>query len=209
MSQEPLPGGSGDGASLWPRVAANLGGQLHGRPLLFAQLAVESTTIADWTSAGPLRDSLNAELQALARSGLAVDAVLWQQGEADALAQTTAEGYGQRLVELRRSLAAQGVRAPFVAALSTYCPGSDGGAIRAAIRQAALNGTGLVVGPDTDLLRGAMRSGDCHFSETGLGAAAEEWAATLRALKSRYCGAAGVSLAKLCGLASQDDSVSP
>lgn len=198
-SHDPLPGGSGDGASLWPRVAANLGGRLHGRPLLFAQLAVESTTIADWTAAGPLRDTLGAELHALARSGLAVDAVLWQQGEADALAHTATQAYGKRLAELRRSLAALGVHAPFVAALSTYCPGSDGSAVRAAIRRAALSGDGLIVGPDTDQLQGAMRSGGCHFSEKGLDTAADEWAATLRALEPRDCGAAGFSLAKICG----------
>jgi hypothetical protein len=182
-SLEPMPGGSGDGASLWPRVAANLGGKLHGRPLLFAQLAVESTTIADWTSAGPLRDTLGAELQALARAGVAVDAVLWQQGEADALAHTSTQAYHQGLAELRRTLAAHGVQAPVVAALSTWCPGSDGRAVRAAIRDAARSGSGLIAGPDTDALQGAMRSGGCHFSEAGLDAAAAEWTATLRTLK--------------------------
>lgn len=182
-AHEPLPGGSGEGASLWPRVAADLGGQIQGRPLLFVQLAVASTTIADWTAAGPLRDSLDAELQGLARSGFAVDAVLWQQGEADALAHTTTLAYLHGLGELLRLLAARGVDAPVVVALSTYCPGGDGSQVRAAIRQFSRGAKDFVVGPDTDALRGAMRSGGCHFSEAGLGAAAAEWAATLRTLK--------------------------
>lgn len=182
-SHEPLPGGSGEGASVWPRVAAQLGGELHGRPLLFVLFAVESTTIADWTSVGPLSDTLGAELRTLARSGLAVDAVLWQQGEADALAHTSAETYRQGLTKLRHSLAAQGVHAPLVAALSTYCPGSDGNAVRAAIVQAARGDSAVVVGPDTDPLQGALRSGGCHFSAAGLRAAAAKWAAVLRALK--------------------------
>lgn len=182
-AKDPLPGGSGEGASLWPLVAANLGGQLHGRPLLFAHLAIESTTIADWTRAGPLRDALRAELAALARTGLAVDLVLWQQGEADAKAHTSTQAYRQGLAELRRSLDAGGIRAPVVAALSTYCPGSDGSKVRAAIRQFARSGKGFIVGPDTDALQGAMRSGDCHFSAAGLRAAAAQWTTTLSALK--------------------------
>ena len=182
-AQDPLPGGSGEGASLWPLVAANLGGQLHARPLLFAQLAVESTTIADWTRAGPLRDALRAEMAALARAGLAVDLVLWQQGEADAKAHTSTQAYQQGLAELRRSLDAGGVRAPVVAALSTWCPGSNGSQVRAAIRQFANSGKAFIVGPDTDALQGAMRSGGCHFSAAGLSAAAAQWTATLGALK--------------------------
>lgn len=182
-SREPLPGGSGEGASLWPRVAANLGGRLHGRPLLFVQLTVESTTIADWTETGALRDRLDADLQDLTRSGFLVDAVLWQQGEADALAHTTTAAYLHGLGELRRLLVARGVDAPVVAARSTYCPGSDGSQVREAIRQFARSVKHFMVGPDTDALRGAMRSGGCHFSEAGLGAAAAEWTATLRMLK--------------------------
>lgn len=183
MARDPLPGGSGEGASLWPLVAANLGGQLHGRPLLFAQLAVESTTIADWTRAGPLRDALRAEMAALARARLAVDLVLWQQGEADAKSHTSTQAYRQGLAELRRALDAGGVRAPVVAALSTWCPGSDGGQVRAAIRQFADGGAAFIVGPDTDALQGAMRSGGCHFSTDGLRAAAAQWSVTLSALK--------------------------
>lgn len=176
LAREPLPGGSGEGASLWPLVAANFGGQLNGRSLLFAQLAVESTTIADWTRSGPLRDALHAEIVALARAGLAVDLVLWQQGEADAKAHTGTEAYRQGLAELRRWLDAGGVRAPVVVALSTWCPGSDGSQVRDSIRQFAHSGKHFMVGPDTDALQGAMRSGGCHFSAAGLEAAAADWA---------------------------------
>lgn len=183
LARDPLPGGSGEGASLWPLVAANLGGQLHGRPLLFAQLAVESTTIADWTRRGPLRDALRAEMAALARAGLVADLVLWQQGEADANAHTGTEAYRHGLAELRQSLDAGGVRAQMVAALSTWCPGNDGSLVRDAIRQFAHSGKDFMVGPDTDALQGAMRSGGCHFSATGLEAAAAEWATSLRTLK--------------------------
>lgn len=183
LARDPLPGGSGGGASLWPLVAASLGGQLHGRPLLFAQLAVESTTIADWTRRGPLRDALRAEMAALARAGLTADLVLWQQGEADAKAHTGTEAYRHGLAKLRQSLDAGGVRAPMVAALSTWCPGNDGSLVRDAIRQFAHSGKDFMVGPDTDALQGVMRSGGCHFSATGLEAAAADWAISLRTLK--------------------------
>lgn len=180
--RDPLPGGSGEGASLWPLVAVELGGQLRGRPLLFAQLAVENTTIDDWTRPGPLHQALRAELASLAQAGLAVDLVLWQQGEADAKAHTSTQAYRKGLAELWSSLDAGGLQVPVVAALSTYCPGSDGSMVRAAIRQFARSGRDFIIGPDTDALQGAMRSG-CHFSEAGLHAAAADWALSLRALK--------------------------
>jgi hypothetical protein len=175
--REPLAGGSGEGASLWPRVASSLG-----RPVVFAVAAVESTTIADWTKTGPLRRHLQSELQALGRSGPKVDLVLWQQGEADAKAGTTEAAYRKGLDALLALLDENGVHAPLVAALSTYCPGSDGRQVRQAIRRFAGEHGRLVEGPDTDLLQGAMRSGGCHFSEAGLQAAASAWAKTLRAL---------------------------
>lgn len=157
-----------------------LEGQLRGRALIVTQLAVESTTIADWTEAGPLRDYLRAELQGLARNGLSVDVTLWQQGEADARAQTSAAAYRKGLDQMLRWLEANGVHAPFIAALSTYCPGSDGRKVREAIHQFASSHNNVALGPDTDALQGNMRSGGCHFSAAGLSAAATGWAATLR-----------------------------
>lgn len=176
---DPLPGATGQGASLWPRVAAALDGRLRGRPLVFSIVAVDSTTIADWNTSGPLRSLLEQQLQGLSRAGFKADLVLWQQGEADARAGTSSDAYRAGLSELHGQLRAFGVTAPMVLALSTYCPRSDGGAVRQALRDYAHSAADVLPGPDTDVLQGAMRSGGCHFSAAGLDAAARLWADAL------------------------------
>ncbi|MGZ8288019.1 MAG: hypothetical protein ACXW2U_06710 [Telluria sp.] len=181
LSSAPLPGATGDGDSIWPHMADELGYQVGGRPLAFAVLAVENTTIADWTGEGPVRRRLVRELAALRKSALSVDLVLWQQGEADARDGTSRTKYTAGLLELEQILAGQGVRAPLLVAQSTYCPGSYGAAVRGGVRDAAAKSSRILVGPDTDELTGAMRLG-CHFSGPGLDLAARQWATAVRAL---------------------------
>lgn len=181
LSAAPLPGATGEGDSIWPRMAAELRHQLDGRPLAFAVLAVENTAIADWTGDGALRRRLEHDLAGLKGAGMAVDLVLWQQGEADARDGTSRAQYTAGMLALRRILDRQGVAAPLLAARSTYCPGSYGGAVRAGLQDAAAASPGILVGPDTDQLTGELRVG-CHFSSAGLDAAARQWAGAVRAL---------------------------
>lgn len=175
-SGDPLPGTTGDGGSTWARLPP----LADGRPLLLSVIGVDSTRIADWTGEGALRLHVQSRLRALAAAGMQPQLVLWQQGEADARDGTAQQDYAARLAGLRSLLAAQGVKAPLVAALSTYCPGKDGAAVRAAVKAEAAQG-GLLLGPDTDQLQGDLRIG-CHFSGRGLDAAAALWGARLQEL---------------------------
>lgn len=179
-AQAPLPGATGQGDSLWPWLNQALGGELAGRPLLFALLAVESTRLADWTEAGPLHSQWQQLLQQLQASQLKVDLVLWQQGEADSRARTTPDAYRQGLRKLQAQLRATGVAAPIMLARSSYCPPAQHQAIHAVQTEFALQAAGFLAGPDTDALQGPARSGGCHFSRTGLQAAAASWVAPLR-----------------------------
>ncbi|MEO7493615.1 MAG: sialate O-acetylesterase [Massilia sp.] len=168
-SADPLPGATGDDASIWSRLPA-----IAGRPILLVPIAVESTAIAQWTTPGPLRAYVDARLKQLGEGPFKVDLVLWQQGEADAKAHTAQTDYVAGLAGLRVMLDAHQIRAPLLAARSTYCPGSDGKAVRAAVGAGA-GIARIAEGPDMDGLQGVMRSGGCHFSARGLAAAAALW----------------------------------
>lgn len=175
-SAAPLPGATGAQGSLWPELVTLVERDVAPRRVALALLAVDSTTIDDWAEATPLRERLMAELAAMQRAGLAVSAVLWQQGEADARAGTSTAAYEAGLAALIRTLRAGHVSAPVLLARSTRCLDADGTAVRAAIARVAAREPGVAEGPDTDLLSGPLRADGCHWSSAGATAAARLWA---------------------------------
>lgn len=183
LAQDPLPGGTGQGGSVWRHLSALLQ-QRDARPVLFSILAVDGSSIGQWTDAnGPIAQRLEVQLAQLRAMGLQPDAVLWQQGEADARDARTASAYRAQLGRLDALLRGLGVDAPVFLALSTVCRSPPYAPVREAIAQATAVTSPpgrLLPGPDTDLLAGAgERSDGCHFSATGAQAAAQAWAEVL------------------------------
>lgn len=182
QAAEPLPGGTGQHRSIWAQLQAELARAGATRELALSLLAVDSTTVDDWTRDGsPLRARLDQQLLAL--RGVPIDFVLWQQGEADARAGTTAAGYESAFGKLLQHLRVRGVAAPVVVARSTRCRSGTGAeSVRQALANVAQRHAGVVLGPDTDTLAGPLREQDCHFSRAGLRAAAAMWAQSLAPL---------------------------
>lgn len=181
QAQDPLPGATGQGGSIWPRLVALLQRDLRDRPIVVAVLALDASTIEEWTRAtSPLRSRLASQLASMKQLGMPPDAVLWQQGEADARGGTTAGQYADRLDLLADVLAQGGITAPVYLAKSTVCRSPPSEPIRGAIdARVALKGRWMS-GPDTDALDNAsLRHDGCHFSASGLDAAAKLWAAAL------------------------------
>lgn len=170
----PAPGATGEGGNLWSILGPDLT-RIAGREVVFSILAVESTRIRDWTANGRLLDRLVFTLADQRQHGFVPDLVLWQQGEADARTYTTHSKYLERLNALVAILRNGDASAPLVAALSTRCRNNGSEAIRRAIGGAALTDASIFVGPDTDALADLTRRDGCHFSATGLHAAANLW----------------------------------
>lgn len=178
LSADPLPGSTGRGGS----IASLLPGQLAGlgldRPVLIQLLAVDATTVDDWVrDDSPLRQHLLATLAANFAAGLPPDRVLWQQGEADALAHTPPAVYTARLLALADLLTNAGVRAPLVVALSTVCRTPPASAQRSAVGTLIAAHPGFLAGPDTDSI--GERHDGCHLNATGRALAAAAWARAL------------------------------
>lgn len=180
---DPLPGGTGTGGSIWQRLPALLSAPQGARPVVLSVLsvlAVDATSIADWTAAqSPLRERLAAHVAAMRRLDLAPALVLWQHGEADARGGTSAADYAAGLGRLAAALSEAGANAPIVLARSTICQSAPNGAIRSAIAASVANDRRFRLGPDTDTLSSdAFRTG-CHLTADGLDSAAKMWAATI------------------------------
>lgn len=177
LAVDPLPGATGEGASLWTALHARLGGQWQGQPIVWAVIAVDGSAIHDWVDPqSPLRRHWEAQLDALHATGWPVAAVLWQQGEADGRQATPMADYVTALRTLRRDMAARGVMAPWWLARSTYCPPGEGGLVRRAQELLFEEPSGgFLPGPDTDVLDAPFRIG-CHFTSAGVTRAATLWA---------------------------------
>lgn len=179
---DPLPGATGSGSSIWQRLPAALGRIGVDTPVVMSVLAVESTSIDDWTRHGsPLRTHLQSKLSALRTGGFPPRLVLWQQGERDAIVGTSSQAYRAGLVELARIFDEAGLAAPILLADSTICRSDQGRAVREAIGSIVADSTRFRAGPDTDTLSGpALRSDGCHLSSAGQQAAAALWAERIK-----------------------------
>lgn len=181
-ARDPLLEASGNGGSIWMRLGARLVESGQYDTVVLVPFALGSTAIQRWAPEGNLHGWLLSVIAQAHASGLKFTHLLWQQGEADAMAGTPAEGYKARFGAMLDSIRAAGVDAPIFVARTTICgkhAGSD--ELRAAQGSLADPARGIRAGPDTDTLGRALRYDGCHFSTDGLDRAAELWQQALAA----------------------------
>lgn len=171
----PAPGATGRNGNIWTLLAPRLA-RATGQPVVFSVLAVDATQVRHWIEPGKLRHRLIETLASNREHHFVPAIVLWQQGEADARAGTTRREYHDRFAQLVALLRNQGITAPIVAALSTRCRNNGSEEVRTALQDSAARDSTVRLGPDTDNLTGPFRDNGCHFTASGLDAAAELWA---------------------------------
>lgn len=179
---DPLPGATGTGGSIWARLPQALQAAGSHRAWVIAVLAVDATTVENWTDAnGPISRALGQQLRQMQAAGLPPEFVLWQQGEADARIGTDATQYAAGLRALASAARLQGFAGHWLLAKSTVCRSPPSSPIRAAINQLHQEDPSLFLqGPDADtLLTTDARSDGCHLSDSGLKLAAEGWAQSI------------------------------
>lgn len=180
--EDPLPGASGPGGSPWPHWAALHQQTRPGSQVVVAAIAQGSSAVADWIPGGVHAQRLPDVLNALRSQQLAVDAVVWHQGETEAWSRGDAAAYASNLRRWIASVRALGIDAPIYVCLTSR----DGqGVINPAIRQAQASVWNsqqrVFAGVDTDSLGEAFRSDGVHFNGRGL----EAFAALIdRAMKA-------------------------
>ena len=174
------------GGSIWP-PAMNLLQPAIGVPIGMVNVGIGGAPMEVWLPG-------NAAFDMLVRGAKAAGhfrAVLWQQGESNALNKTPTAAYLAISRAVRRSLAeALGARCyDWILAKSTHYPTDfDDPAAEAAIREAVdimvREDADVVAGPDTDLLRGPYRAGagtSRHLTSLGQDAFGVLWFGTLLA----------------------------
>ncbi|MYL85097.1 SGNH/GDSL hydrolase family protein [Desulfovibrio aerotolerans] len=162
-AKNPLLGTSGERASAVLDFADAAIGQGLFDSALIVPLAVQGSSVFHWARHGELRPVLDGAVRRLQREGIAVNLVLYHQGEADCLVSLSGDRYALALDNVIHDLRRMGVKAPIVVSpVSRYktldCPDSDPAAcsrICPEIRQAQAAivdpSQGIFAGPDTDM----------------------------------------------------------
>jgi len=184
LAADPQPdnsGGTGTGGSPWPRLGSLLV-QSNRVPVGFIGLAYGGTSLAQWAPGTALYRNLTNTLVRFGPNG--VRAVLWHQGESDALESTSAVTYAQRLSNIvTRARAAAGWSVPWGIAEASFHPSASRAqeeAVAAGQRWFTATTPDCFRGPRTDdfNLEGKL-SDSVHFNQAGLTEHARRWADAL------------------------------
>ncbi len=184
-ANDPLPGASGSGGSVWSRLGDRLIERGVFKRVLFIPLAFGGTFITDWIPGGKMHARVAlalSRLQTMHGAGiLPITAAVWQQGEAEANhTRMSSEAYRLHLLDIISDLRSRNVFAPIFIAQCSLCdtgerPFLNHDSIRSGQRATVNPQFGVFAGPDTDLVTSEFRSDGCHFSAAGLDRCADAW----------------------------------
>lgn len=189
--EDPVPGTTGEGGSLWTDLAHRLARQL-GEPVVIIAGAAAGSSVRDWHNnhAGMTSRALRS-LAGAVRQGLVPRAIVWLQGESDGetrMPRTVYAAHLESVVTRINAGIAKDVRATGKTAAAAWiitqtsrCWGPDTRSedVRAAQREVVTKMPNAHLGPDTDALDDTFRRDGCHFDERGRARIAGELAALI------------------------------
>jgi hypothetical protein len=179
---DPLPIASGGGGSVWTRLGDMLA-TAENIPIGFVAVGVGSTQVADWTpGTSNYNNLLKPAVQSFPHAGFR--AVLWHQGESDAIANITAATHASRLNSLiAQSRIDAGWAIPWYVAEASFHPAttlSQEEPVTAGQRLVAHGDPLVFLGPTTDAYHledanGGKLVDTVHFNHAGLLDHAGQW----------------------------------
>lgn len=167
---DPLPGASGNGGSVWTRLAPLLLRKPGISSVVISSVAQSGSGIDTWLPAGVNHPRATAAIQDFKDKSLQIDAVVWHQGETEAWGNSTLEeSYRRQLEGVIASLRAEGITAPvYVCQTSRDLAGVSNSAIRLAQSSVWNSELRIYAGADTDSLGPDFRWDGIHLNDAGL-----------------------------------------
>lgn len=181
---DPVPGGTGKDASIWPRVANRMIPQLALEDLVVSMRAVGGSSIAEWSEGGKHFLALSEAIDEIKACSLAVTHVIFHQGERDTLDQTTSDTYIARFMSLFDLVSFAWGPIPWVVCRASHRMGVTSAQVIGAQNQLIVRLDNCHAGPNTDLLGEDFRYDNTHFNARGLDAFADQMCASLLHLGS-------------------------
>jgi hypothetical protein len=187
LAADPLPIAGGSGGSVWTRLG-DLLASAENVPIGFISVGVGSTQVVEWIpGSAHYNNLLKPAVQSFPSSGFR--AVLWHQGESDAIANTDAATYASRLNSIiAQSRADAGWTIPWHVAEASFHPFttlSQEEPVTAGQRQVVHGDPQVFLGPTTDAFHledaaGGKLVDTVHFNNAGLLDHAGQWRDILR-----------------------------
>jgi len=183
-AQDPLLGPSGDRSNFLTRLGDLLAREYDS--VIIVPIALGGTSLYDWSPETPKYVSpgvgcfgrLMYAIKQIKRAGIELNAILWQQGEAETYFRNyDAAAYVERFLRICSAIREQGMAAPIYVAQCTRTPEGLNRPIREAQRRLA-EYPGIKAGPDLDTV--TERTAEGHFTGPGLQRAAELWYGILK-----------------------------
>ena len=187
VARDPLLGATGQGGSLWLRLAHHLIATGKAREVVLMPIAVGGTSISEWVEGGRYHRKLIVAIHHLHALNLAPSDLYWMQGATDAINKMPAEQYRASLQQLIQLWRQQGWSARVWVAQDTICrqpwlinpklakvhqsEEDARQAIRAGQRGLAASGDALA-GIDLDNWGISSRPDQCHLGTTAIDQAA-------------------------------------
>jgi hypothetical protein len=180
LAKDPLLGASHDRSNVLTRLGDLLVERGNYRSVVLVPIAHGGTFVREWSPEGRMFPRLQWALDRLREKQAKVTHIVWQQGEAEAAEHNADPGEWMRyFTAMADSIRAAGVEAPIYVAQCTICCNDPNERIRSAQRGVVNPLTGILPGPDIDLIGRDERYDGCHLSGDGLRHAAELWYAAL------------------------------
>lgn len=147
--------------------------------VVFVSIAMGGSAIIEHIPGGPENTKYLCAVERCRAIGLPIDAFLWMQGESDN-GITSQANYLSRLQQVIATPRSIGENAPWFVGKCTYINGIIDNNIRTA-QAAALNGTDIFAGADTDTVTGATNryASLTHLTATGAAAVSALWKSAL------------------------------
>ena len=176
VAKDPLLGASIDRANVLTRLGELLVQRANYGRVLLVPIAHGGTYATEWSPGGRMFPRVEWALERLHERRIRITHILWQQGEAEAATNNPdPKEWMRHFTAMVGAVRATGVEAPFYVAQCTVCCNEPNEVIRSAQRQVVDPKTGIMPGPDIDLVGRDERYDGCHMSAAGLRHAAELW----------------------------------
>ena len=174
---DPQPLATGTGGSPWSRLGDKLAKELK-LPIGFISVGIGGSRVLFWTRAANFKRITDA-IEATKPNGFR--AILWHQGESDAIAKTSAKKYAEMLTDIiKRSRKYAGWNVPWFVAIAAYHPRTKKPEETEICNGQLLTikqNDNVFIGPNTDNYPKTKETlaDRVHFNAKGLGMHSDDW----------------------------------
>lgn len=167
--RDPVPGGSGNGGSVWTRFSRQLRGKGLADELFISLCAQGGTSVADWSLGGRCyRKLVENDLPATRGCPKPPTHIVYHQGERDTFLKTSSHDYLTAFDPLHRLLCETFPHALIMVCTASYRKGVTSDAVRSAQTTIQRTKKNCVAGVDTDMFGREYRYDDTHLNDRGL-----------------------------------------